>query len=211
MILRVGWIGVNLSPTDKLKPSLACQLDHIILAHIAIARQGVLWLVCAATMFFNPQNATWLQNSIKVCEGLLCPALSHPIVDVAEGQHLVDAIWCSHQHRPRAKRHNSDVTKDRRICSEAGAIGVNHLPNDLRVGSGGIKVTDDQLTFTLLQIRTKYRRIPALPGPDFDYGIARAHTKELQGRLWIAPPVTLDINALVRFESSTQGLPRAFV
>jgi hypothetical protein len=58
MVLGISWVGVNLRPTDKLKPSFASQLDHIILAHIAIASQRVLWLVCAATMLFNPQNAT---------------------------------------------------------------------------------------------------------------------------------------------------------
>jgi hypothetical protein len=66
MVLGVGRIGIDLCTADKLKPCLARQLDHIILTHIAITRQGVLRLVRAAAMLFNPKDAAGLQDGVEV-------------------------------------------------------------------------------------------------------------------------------------------------
>jgi hypothetical protein len=94
-------------------------------------------------MLFNPQNATGFQDGIEVCKGLLCPAPVHPIVDVAESQNLINAIGRGHWHRTWTKRHHIYIAIDPWVGSEARPIGVNHLTNDLGVGSGGIPVTDD--------------------------------------------------------------------
>ncbi|HCP64503.1 MAG TPA: hypothetical protein DIU09_07935 [Hyphomonadaceae bacterium] len=94
-------------------------------------------------MFFNPKDAAGLQDGVEVGKGLLGPALRHPIVDVSESQNLIDAIGRCHWHGSWTKRHHVDIAIDTCVASEAGAIGIYHLANNLRVGRGCIKVANN--------------------------------------------------------------------
>lgn len=115
MVFCVGRICIDFRATDELKACFARQLDHIILAHIAVPREGVLRFISPATVFFNAQNAAGLENKIEIAKRFFCPVLCHPIVNISKCQDAIDAIGQPQWARAGAKRHHADIAVIGRI------------------------------------------------------------------------------------------------
>ena len=130
MILGIGRIGIDLRAANIFKTRLTGHLNHIILAHIAIARQRVLRFVGATTMLLNAENAAGLQHGVEIGRRRFHTSLRHPIMHIAEGQNLVDAVGWGQQSRLRTKGHNGHRAINRRIACKAGPIGLHNLAHE---------------------------------------------------------------------------------
>ena len=88
---RVLRVGVDFALADQLEARFLDQRDRVILAHVAGLRFRVLGLVALRAVLDDAEDAARLERRVHGLEHRVGRVVAHPAVDVAEGEHHVDA------------------------------------------------------------------------------------------------------------------------
>jgi hypothetical protein len=82
------------------------------------------------------------------------------------------------------------------IGCKSGAVSVNNLAHNRRIGRRRIKMADHKASTALLEIGAENGRVPTLTGPNLNDGIGRTNPEKLQRSRRIAPAIPQRFNAL---------------